>query len=78
MGNASCDVHGVDEAEAFLHAAFAHERGDGAGDVHKAAPARHFKPELFSERFHAVGMPQPQPLRKRDHGESCWLRSSSN
>jgi len=59
-------MHGVDEAEALLHAAFARERGDGAGDVDKAPAVRHFKPELFGERFHAVGMPQPQPLRKRD------------
>jgi hypothetical protein len=29
------------------------ESGDGVGDVHKAAPARHFKPKLFGERFHA-------------------------
>ena len=51
--DAGGDVHGVDEAKSFLHAAFADERGDGVGDVHKAAPARHFKPELFGERFHA-------------------------
>ena len=68
MGNASCDVHGVDEAQSLLHAAFADKPGDGVGDVHKAAPARHLKPELFGERFHDGDMPQSQAFRKPDFG----------
>jgi hypothetical protein len=60
-----CDVHGVDEAEAFLHAAFADKSGHGVGDVHKPAPARDFKPKLFGERFHAGDMPESAAARKR-------------
>jgi hypothetical protein len=59
-------VHGVDEAQPFRHATFTDQSGDGVGDVHKAAPAGHFKPKLFGERFHAGDMPQARALRKRD------------
>ena len=46
------DVHGVDQAQPLLHPALAHQPGDRPGDVHKSAPARHFKPQLFGKRFH--------------------------
>jgi hypothetical protein len=72
MGNATCDVHGVDEAQALLHAAFADESGDGVGDVHKAAPAGHLEPELFGERFHGGDMPQLSTLRKRVWRHDCY------
>jgi len=62
MGNACCDVHGVDEAEAFLDAAFGHEIFHGAGDVHEAPAARDLKPELFGETFHAADMPYAGPV----------------
>lgn len=69
MGNATCDVHGVDKTQPFLHAAFADERGDGVGEVHKAAPARHFKPELFDKRFHADRTSLPErPARLQSFG----------
>ena len=50
--HAGRDMHGVDEAQALLHFAFTHERCHRVRDVHKPAPAGHFKPQLFSERFH--------------------------
>jgi hypothetical protein len=46
------DVHRIDEAQSFLHAALSDERRDGVGDVYESAPAGHFKPKLFSQRFH--------------------------
>jgi hypothetical protein len=64
--NGGGDVHGVHETQPLLHVAFVDERGDSIGDVHKAAPRRHFKPELFGERFHAGDMPQVKRLRKPD------------
>jgi len=48
------DVHGVDEAEALLDAAFEDEGFDGGGDVEKAAPGWDFEPEVFGEGFHWV------------------------
>jgi len=53
MGNACCDVHGVDEAEAFLDAALVDESGDGVGDIEIIAAMRGLKPEVFGEGFHA-------------------------
>jgi len=46
------DVHGVDEAQPFLHAAFADEFFDGGGDVHETPAAGNFEPEMFGEGFH--------------------------
>ena len=48
------DVRGVEEAQAFLHAALADELGDGVGDVEVVAPVRRFKPEMLGEAFHAA------------------------
>jgi hypothetical protein len=48
------DVHGVDQAEAFAHAALTNEFLDLGRDVDEPAPARHFKPEMFSERFQSL------------------------
>ena len=48
------DVHGVDQAKAFAHAALTDEFLDLRRDVDEPAPARNFKPEIFGERFHAV------------------------
>ena len=53
MGNASCDVHGINEAKPFLHAALADKLFDGNGDVEIIAPVRRFKPKMFCQRFHA-------------------------
>ncbi len=50
--NTRGNVHGVDEAQTFLHAAFADEFLDRVGDVQIIAPVRRFKPEMFSKRFH--------------------------
>ena len=57
MGNASCDVHGIDEAKPLLHAALADELLDRAGDIDVIAPMRRFKPEMLSKKFHEPYMP---------------------
>ena len=57
------NVHGVDQAQAFAHAALAHELRNLRRDVEEAAPAGDFKPEMFGERFHevrAIGAPALQ------------------
>jgi len=64
MGNASCNVHGVDEAQAFLDAAFANQVRDRFSNVDKAAPAGHFKPELFRQRFHGARLMPSGRVRK--------------
>lgn len=46
------DVHGIDEAKAFLHAALFDEMFDRFGDVEKTAAIGNFKPKLFGKRFH--------------------------
>ena len=48
-------MHGVDEAEAFLHAAFADEFLDGIRDVQIIAAMRRFEPEMFGEGLHGDG-----------------------
>ena len=45
----------IDETQTFLHAAFAKQAFDGAGDVEVIAPVRRFKPEMFGKRFHLIG-----------------------
>jgi hypothetical protein len=50
-------VHGVDEAEAFLHGTFANEFLHGVRDVKIIAPMRRLEPEMFGERFHGPRMP---------------------
>src|SRR3954462_75231 len=47
------DVHGVDKAESLTDTAFAHQLFNGAGNIHKPAPALHFEPEMFRERLHS-------------------------
>jgi hypothetical protein len=42
-------VHGVDQAEALLHAAFADEGLDGVGDIDEVAPVWRFEPEIFGQ-----------------------------
>src|SRR5262249_38517814 len=49
------DVHGVDEAQPFLDATFAHQFLDGVRDVHKFAAAGNLKPKMFRKRFHFAG-----------------------
>ena len=72
MGNATCDVHGVDEAQPFLHTAFADQRFDRGRDVDEAAAARNFKPKLFGERFHALDMPSmPRLLQPFQVANAC-------
>jgi len=59
-------LHGmlcVDEAEAFLHAAFADEFLDGVGDIEIIAPVRCFKPEMFGQGFHPSAMPSKRASR---------------
>ena len=46
------DVHGVDQAEAFPHAAFAQRGVDLRGDVHELPALGQFEPEFFAEGFH--------------------------
>src|SRR5687767_5134142 len=46
------DVHGVDQAQAFAHAALADQLLNLRRDVDEPAPAGHFEPEMLSERFH--------------------------
>ncbi len=45
------DVHGVDEAKAFGHAAPVNKLLDFRRDVDEPASARDLKPKMFSERF---------------------------
>ena len=45
------DVHGVNQAKAFGHAAPLNEFLDLRCDVDEPAPIRHFEPKMFSERF---------------------------
>ena len=52
MSNACCDVHGVDEANSFLHATFANELFDGVGDIDVIAPVRCLKPKMLGQTFH--------------------------
>src|SRR3989338_850877 len=47
------DVHGRDEAEAFLHSACLHELLNRVGDVDEIASRLCVKPEIFRERLHA-------------------------
>ena len=46
-GNARCNVHGIDQTQAFLDAALADQRLDGAGDVEVIPPVRRLEPEMF-------------------------------
>ena len=46
------DVHGVDQAKAFGHAALVNEFLDLRCNVDEPASIRHFEPKMFSERFH--------------------------
>lgn len=64
MSNASCNVHGVDETQSFLHPALADELFDGVGDVEVIAPMRRFEPEVFREAFHAAILRYAQPRQK--------------
>jgi len=50
--DAGGDVHGIDEAKSLLHAALAHELGDGVRDVEIIPPVRRLEPEMFGEVFH--------------------------
>jgi hypothetical protein len=49
-------MHGIDEAETFLHGAFTDKLRDGVGNVEVIAPVRRFEPEMFSQRFHEISM----------------------
>ena len=44
----SRDVHRVDQAEALLHAAFAHQPLNAVGDVEVITAIRRLEPEMFS------------------------------
>ena len=52
------DVHGVDEAEAFLDTALADEVFHGAGDIQVIAAVRGLKPKMFGKRFHGTCLTQ--------------------
>lgn len=41
------NVHGVDQAQAFLDTTLLDQLFNGAGDVDKAAAIRDFKPKMF-------------------------------
>jgi hypothetical protein len=45
-------MHGVDQHEAFLDAAFLQAFIHLRGDVDEGSAARHLKPELFAIAFH--------------------------
>ena len=47
------DVHGVDQAKAFGHAALVNEFLDLRCNVDEPASIRDFEPKMFSERFHS-------------------------
>jgi len=46
------DVHGVDQAEAFLNGAFAQTFLDLGSNIHEGPALWKLEPEFFSERFH--------------------------
>src|SRR5262249_29805235 len=48
----SGDMHSIDEAQAFLNAAFTQTIFNLWGDVDKGASGRHLKPKLFTITFH--------------------------
>src|SRR5258707_14336033 len=48
----SSDVHRVDQTKAFHYAASVNEFLDLRCDIDEPASIRHFKPKMFSERFH--------------------------
>ena len=50
--NAGGNVHRINEAKAFLHAALADQFLNGRRDVLVAAPARNLEPKMFSQGFH--------------------------
>ena len=50
--NRCSDMHGIDEAESLLYAAFPERILDVTGDVHKAHPRRDVHPEFPVVRFH--------------------------
>jgi hypothetical protein len=45
------DVHGVDQAKTFFHAAPANQLLDCRRDVDEPAATRNFEPEMFGKRF---------------------------
>src|SRR5579859_5428154 len=47
-------VHGVDQAQPFLHAALADEPFHRVSDVDETAAIGDLKPEMFGERFHGA------------------------
>jgi hypothetical protein len=49
MGNARCDVHRVAKAQSFFDFAAAHQVFNGVCDVHEAAAAFHFEPEMLGQ-----------------------------
>lgn len=51
--DAGGDVHGIDEAEAFLHPAFADQILNLAGDIEVIPAMWRLKAEMFGQRFHA-------------------------
>ncbi len=62
-------MHGVDEAEAFLDAAFADEAFDGIRHVNVATAARDLEPEMFSQGFHSnILLTAPRVARKTRAG----------
>jgi hypothetical protein len=75
MGNAWCDMHRIDEAEAFFDAALADEVFDCVGDVDESAAAFDFEPEVFGERFHGGRLAVAQGTGK---GKNSACRRSGN
>jgi hypothetical protein len=45
-------MHGVYQTKPLANSALRNQFLNGAGNVHKPAPLRHFEPEMFRERFH--------------------------
>lgn len=77
------DVHGVDQAKAFGHAALVNEFLNLRCDVDEAASIRHFEPKMFSERFQYVKrigayFNKTQSIHhkaREDHGEKFQMKS---
>lgn len=51
-------VHGIHQTESLLNPTLLHKLFDRVRYIHETATIWHFEPELFSEAFHDLDMPQ--------------------
>lgn len=52
MGNARCDVHGIDKAQPLADTAFRKAIPDLRSDIQEPAAGGNLEPEFFAVRFH--------------------------